>query len=825
MITPGSGTRYLCQDEERRAAIRTAIDNGVGVNGIDFLEVIDSELIGTSAEGSRQTILLVQFFSQAQLQALTPSHIRIDGGVRITPVQVRWVAVLDSIGPAGPIGVPQLVRNFLSNYRIGELPRQRLLAIGVDRPGDFSAYRLSLVQPATLIPPTGFDPRLAQLDFSFKVECPSDFDCKADATCPPSTLPQPDINYLAKDYNSFRRLMLDRFSQILPAWQERNAADLGTVLVEMLAYVGDQLSYKQDAVATEAYLGTARQRISVRRHARLVDYFLGEGVNARAWVFCEVDPNSTADGLTIGPPTRFLTRVPGKASHPILSEAKDLAKALEMGSQVFEALTSVNLRSQHNTLPLYTWSDRACCLPKGATRATVSGSFPELIAGDFLVFEEIRGPVTGDPSDADPAHRHVVRLTAVAVGSDPVAQIPVTELEWAKADALPFPLCISAEGTPDLPVTVARGNVLAVDHGLSVVNEPLPLPVIGGTAYRPRLRKGPLTRAADLPPASSPAAAFRDYTAAEAKPVAQLISQGLTWTPRADLLSSGRFDLHFVPEVDNSGSAILRFGDGVNGRTPSPADQFIARYRFGAPADGAAGLGAISHVLDGPSGILSVRNPLESFGFQRAESLDQARRFAPQAFRVQQRAITESDYARAAERHPEVQKAAAAFRWTGSWYTVFVSLDRRGGLPVDKPFIQELRSHLNQFRMAGFDLEIRPPRFVSLQIRLRACVASGFQRSAVKQALLRVLGPSEFFHPDRWTFGQSLYLSQLYRAASSVAGIAALQVTEFRRWGRPQGTELDDGVLTAAAQEILRLDNDPSRRENGLLEIVMEGGL
>ena len=70
----------------------------------------------------------------------------------------------------------------------------------------------------------------------------------------------------------------------MPDWRERHVPDIGIMLVELLAYVGDQLSYYQDAVATEAYLDTARQRISVRRHARLVDYAMHEGCNARAWV-------------------------------------------------------------------------------------------------------------------------------------------------------------------------------------------------------------------------------------------------------------------------------------------------------------------------------------------------------------------------------------------------------------------------------------------------------------------------------------------------------------------------------------------------------------
>ena len=68
--------------------------------------------------------------------------------------------------------------------------------------------------------------------------------------------------------------------------------DIGIALVELLAYVGDYLSYYPDAVATEAYLDTARERISVRRHVRLVDYFLHEGCNARAWVSIRPDNNT-----------------------------------------------------------------------------------------------------------------------------------------------------------------------------------------------------------------------------------------------------------------------------------------------------------------------------------------------------------------------------------------------------------------------------------------------------------------------------------------------------------------------------------------------------
>jgi hypothetical protein len=102
-----------------------------------------------------------------------------------------------------------------------------------------------------------------------------------------------------------------------------------------------------------------------------------------------------------------------------------------------------------------------------------------LKAGDVLIFEEMKGPKTGDPADADQKHRHAARLTRVEYGVDPlIKQIinncelstPIVEIEWAEEDKLPFPLCISAIGpAPECvllnDISVVRGNVILVDHG------------------------------------------------------------------------------------------------------------------------------------------------------------------------------------------------------------------------------------------------------------------------------------------------------------------------------------------------------------------------
>ena len=392
-----------------------------GWNGIDFLEVLDS---AAPTEADRQRFLTVHFVKPLGILALEPGNVRIEGGERTQNIKVLSTST-------------------------GVGAEAKVLTVEVDRPGDFSIYTLRLVKDALSdAVPDGVDPRLAAIEFSFKVECPSPFDCAPATVCPPETAPTPEIDYLAKDYASFRRLMLDRMAVLMPAWQERNPADLGVALVEALAYSADQLSYQQDAVATEAYLRTARKRISVRRHARLMDYFVSEGCNARTWVYFEVSADVIGSPL-IAKGAKLFTRIPGEKTL-IVDDPRIYEKA-DIGFETMESVEAFYLG--HNELNFYTWSDQRCCLTQGATGATLEGHHPNLAPGMILLFEEVLGAETGNPSDADPTRRHVVRLaSAIAKApddsplTDPVTGDEITEIVWDDEDALPFPFCLSAPG-------------------------------------------------------------------------------------------------------------------------------------------------------------------------------------------------------------------------------------------------------------------------------------------------------------------------------------------------------------------------------------------
>lgn len=856
-----SELQYFCCTDERRDAVKAHAT----LNGIDFLEVSADE-----------RSLQVHFLKDRKLDELAAApaaaHFLIEGGQRVANVRATKVTQ----------------------------PSALVLAVEVSEPGDYSVYTLRLLDVNL---DNDFDPVLSSVSFSFKISCPADFDCKAVNECPSERRQEPPIDYLAKDYASFRRLMLDRMAVLLPAWRERNPADPGIALVEMLAYVGDRLSYKQDAVATEAYLRTARQRTSVRRHARLVDYYVSDGSNARAWVQLQVSALVT---LRLRDSTGNLHRhrlltVCGD-HRPVIEEARLAAMLREHAPEVFEPLldptpegrqaldaaVDVDLLPQHNRIDFYTWGGKDCCLPAGSTSATLKDSGLELKKHDVLVFEEVLGPQTGAPQDADPGHRHAVRLTNVEQGTDPLFNQAIVRIEWSDVDALPFPLCISWTTDEDHGskaiegVSVARGNIVLADHGMSVLDEPLGmvpepqvfLPPSRGVAgrcepaervavsprFRPRLAGAPVTQQPTVlatrtqadgrrlrlrvyfDPEAPAKSAFPSDVPSSNRLVIPRVSlkdstAGEQWLPRRDLLGSASTAEDIVLEVENDLTAYLRFGDDVHGKRPASGTSFIAAYRVGNGAQGNVGAGAIHHLVtnqsDLASAVTAVRNPLPARGASDPESLEEVRKNAPVAFRRQERAVTPADYAVMTERQEDlaVQRSAARFRWTGSWRTVFVAADRTGGRPLDLAFKDTLRDRLERYRMAGHDLEVETPVYVSLEVAMSVCATADHFRNDVKQALLWVFsrnvlpdGHLGVFHPDNFTFGHPFCLSRLYEAAMGVEGVASVQISIFRRRGDKDTKALDSGVITFGPLEIGRLDNDPNFKENGIFKLEVFGG-
>ena len=890
-----------CSVPARRDKLRQA---GT-LNGIDYVEVGDD---GTS--------LCVHLFGDIP-QELGVANVRINGGERITGLRVLSVN-------------PELE---------SELHDDACLRVVLDREGDHTAYRLCLMDAASGNDPAswqaypGFDPRYACVSLHFRLDCAKTLDCVDEAPCVSPPASAPEINYLVKDYASFRQLFLDRLALNMPAWTERHVPDIGIALVEALAYAADQLSYYQDAVATEAYLGTARRRISVHRHARLVDYRMHEGCNARAFVTL-----ASSNDLSLELANLLLLVPPPGPAQPRsgIIDADQLAAARAQGALIYEPMplddmTSFDVVAAHSAIRLHTWGDELCCLPRGSTRATlVDTPSPapdappvvllaasdavaparalKLAAGDLLIFEEVLGPQTGNPADADPAHRHAVRLTDVQTSVDPLDGTLLLEVGWDPCDALPFDLCLSVRTpSPDCAwlrdVSLARGNVLLVDHGEHVrgqcASSAICTPtgsdgdypgltaalaampdactrcatlaedcwlVPGSTQYgccrcddavadvrRPPTDTGhvlpdaPLTWAEPLPP-QAPVCKLLAREPRRALPQLTVYGGALDdvlvdgtpdprwrWLPQYDLLASGPDDRHVAVEIDDDGAAHLRFGDGVLGAQPQAGDFFRTASRIGNGPAGNVGRDSIVW-LALKSGVLSAdlvpRNPLPASGGTAPESLAEVKLYAPGAFRANPlRAIVADDYARFVARAPELQGAAAALEWSGSWYAADVAVDPLGREDLPAGLARNIRAQLERYRRIGHDIEVHAARYVPLRVALFVCVQTDFLRAHVEAELrdrfgagLRRDGTPGFFHPDRLKLGAPVFPSALLAEAQSVAGVAHVEVACLVRADDAADSVPDDGVLQLAARDIARVDNDPDHPDHGSIRFTLGGG-
>ncbi|GAC1614711.1 MAG: hypothetical protein NVS4B11_00510 [Ktedonobacteraceae bacterium] len=1008
------------RNEQRREAVRQQHI----LNGIDYLETSDDLKLPPD---ERQRILYVHFIRPLEPDALISKDVSIRGGERIRDVHITGIV-------------------------IGTDERSTVLTVQVDKAGDYSIYTLTVRPSSNRL---HLDPLLSAIDFTFTTEELQDIDCEQKSVQPVDTETTPEINYLAKDFNTFRQLMLDRMTTLIPLWQERSPADLGNVLVELLAYVGDYLSYQQDVIATESYITTARRRISMRRHARLIDYYMSEGCNARVWVQLCVTQDMVKKGSVPVLPkgTQLLTQT--LDSIPALIQKEDTftyTQALSAQPEVFETMEDVDaLYKDHNLLYFYTWGAQEFSLPQGTIRATLRGYHPHLQEGDILIFQEIVGE--GEVPDqshlysgseycisalasgnADPAHRHAVRLVKVEHTTDPLGKLfypsaaeepvsdlpvqgapvvepededeiedleaeaeddetqddneppaptppvgmtnthytgetstaagesvriqlpvaatdddepteklpiiklaykedetydkqdaakepsedatsetegsrktvkleasgygetegdatqkeedkepdyslPITEIEWHSADALPFSFSLSKlAGGKAIQVSVALGNVVLADHGQTIVEEPLepivPNPTlfrvsVGGSGgdnqgvpprFQPRLKHGPLTHAVPYKPQPGPyneqnlpspvraamnwgkvdalPALFLEQTDASGKP----IEAGQPhWTPKRDLLSSDGNARNFVVEIETGGVAYLRFGDGRYGVRPKPGTQLSATYRVGNGTQGNIGANSLTHLVVtkeqsdilGNNSIKEITNPLPGIGGTEPESIENVRQHAPSTFNIQARGVTADDYVAVAIRDPRVHRAAAAMRWTGGWYTIFLALERSNNTPFTPHYKNVMSKYMERFRVAGYDIEIVAPVYVSLDIAIYIKVEDGYFRSEVEGMLYDAFnrtqpnGESGIFQRDSYTFGQPVYLSTLLAVVNAVPGIKEVQVTRFQRLGydAQQTTKaLREGVLVMDWREIARMDNDPQYPEHGMLHLTMEGG-
>jgi hypothetical protein len=789
------------------------------LTGVDFVWVNPSD----------QTDLRVYFLidpadlTPAWTDAPEPATVRIwaAGGGR-TVAEVEVVATDFVVDPSG----------------------RTYLALTTAEPGDFSIYTLHI--DSALI-----DYYFNDIEFSFKQGCPTTLDCKLaapDDGCPAAAA-DVEFNPLARDFVSLRRALLDYTAQTQPEWTHRSDADVGVMLLELMAAIGDEFNYIKDRFLREGVLDELSQRRSLRQLVRLLDYELHDGRNPSTVLELEVAAGKGAVSVDAGT-TMWAHRV-GEA--PLPFEVGEGLADLRTGDAGTPRQFAVD--EAWNSLAVHEPDGAAPRLARGATQLYLLGHVGAVAdnwaLGHMLVLHE-------DPTDGSEPKRHLVHVRECEELSDALAGVDITRVAWSDDEALPCPMVIA-----DMSV---KANVVPATAGQSFEEF---FSVRGdGTVADVVEREGPLDLAADrrnpvfrysprecealglgwLGPlhASVPELELQEVDSVGSQ--AWIPSRAWTW--RRTLLDSIADDAHFTVEdgtwrriigfrqptgedvvhqdwAANSGYTI-RFGDGEFGLIPADGTVFRVRYRSGPGSTANVGAGTIVHLWNPGGGeapidpdLSAVSNPFDVSDGVDPEDMQRAKFLAPVAFRHDTwSATTPLDYQRIAETLGWVQRANASFRWTGSWLTVFVAADPKRAFAMSAAQSAELEDLMDRVRQVGRDVHVVEPDYIDLDLDIELCLRSGFYAGQVEAAVLATLtGLDGFFGPDNYTFGTPLRRSALEAAIQSIPGVRAVEMISLRAREKTGWIEFDDAVFEVGSEQILRVVNDPRVPEQGTVVV------
>src|SRR3984957_8180 len=768
------------------------------LNGIDFVDV----------PTSGQPVLLVHFLNAVALPG-TVTNPQITGGETIATVGVNPIddATDWSFDPEG----------------------RPILQLTAQAVGDFSLYTLSLTSPK-------LDQYYSATVFSFRPNCNTNLDCDAPAPpCPPLTGNPPPIEYLAKDFLSFRQALLDFSALRYPEWQERAEADFGMMFLEALSGMADDLSYTQDRGAAEATLQTATQRRSIVRQARLVDYEPRPATSST--LLLQFNVNTGAVALPAGVQVTGVT-------------PNGQTVVFETGAGLADTSTYPVSQMWNNSIVPYVWDVSQACLEAGATAVWVAGHGYGFTVGMALLID------TTAQFPADPPTREIVHVVTVAEQTDELLSNPVTYLTWDASEALQY--------DHDLTRTLVAGNLIPATQGARFSESFAILTPPTGSPFMPLaiVRTGPNSTPTSFAPmylyslANTPMAWLAPDAATSPTPEIILMGQptsgpAVQWPWYVSLLQAEQYDAGFtldqtsyIPIATNSDGTIsydydgdsgdtIRFGDENFGTVPDPGTVFQVQYRTSSGAAGNLAADAITGFNSATGlNIASVTNPFAATGGADEESDLTVQRLAPQAFRANRyNAVLASDYAAAAQTLPWVERAGTVFRWTGSWLTVFTTADPEGSEQIAPAEQLQLIQLLNRRRLAGYESYCPAPVYVSVDLEVSVCalptVFNADVQTAVQTALSAAKNPdgtTGFFYVDNFTFGQPLERSALEAAIQNAYGVAGVESILYRQRGIiADYIPLPDEV-TIQPNQILRVDNDPSRPERGSLLVYVDGG-
>jgi len=800
------------------------------LNGIDFILVSLIPNVHSS-----KALLEIHFFNNNHITDLADANFK---NVFIISGGYRFIAG-SAIGQIKVTAVESLQN----------APNSLMLT--VEPIGDYSTYTLTINHDF-------IDPLFNEIDFKFRPGC-FNIDCSPEWVTAKKPEVEPSIDYFAKDFDSFKHTLINAMSQRIPGWQPTSEANFDIVLLELISASADELSDYQDRVMNEAYIDTAKKRVSIARLARLMDYHIYQGNQSDTKLAIEIGEKYEDVKLKLGKEDGFEVYSEGQNIQKFLTKEKVQEERESSGFILTNEIKDEQLLLKSlNNISLYTWDDSITTLSAGDVSADLffensidaKSAICNINDGiiKYLLIQEILNPQTGNETDYNPNHRQILKLLrdedhkAILVKDPLNTDANIVRVFWDETDKLKFNYCFTIEdynGKKVSNITLFYGNIVTIFHGTLIkitfkspkYPPPNHLPLNSNFSYFEDLVQGIFicSLPEDLPIAYLNTSIGGSDVPSQS--TLQVTVNGEYWQEAPDLVHSSENHNHFVLETDENNQSILRFGDGINGKRIQDTDEIVCYYQIGKGTDGNIGSDTL---IDFDKKkfpfIKKCWNPFNVTNGRDAEPIEEIIRKVPEAYKIKQlRAVTLKDYEQIVEKIPGVSKAAAKYMWTGSWRTVQIAVDPIGKTTLDRNLVNRIAASLDATKLIGEDYEIRLPEYVPLEIHVSFCVHSDYWTEDVLKVVEAEFsdgythdGKVAFFNPDIWTFGQELRASQIIGRIQSVQGVDYVIDIQMNRWNQP--TSGIPGIIKIRPNEVIKVKNNPSHMEEGFIDFKAKGG-
>ena len=263
-----------------------------------------------------------------------------------------------------------------------------------------------------------------------------------------------------------------------------------------------------------------------------------------------------------------------------------------------------------------------------------------------------------------------------------------------------------------------------------------------------------------------------------------------------------------VVYLDNY-KAKLVFGDGSNGKSPTPNSSYIVTYRVGGGTRGNVPNAFVNSVLEGatydanPSSVRVTQSQM-STGGSEAETVAHAKKYGPLSFKQQDRLVSLEDYTSFASNYVgpagSVAKAVASTRKafsSANIIDIFV-LEKATDTQLQKAsisFKNGLLTAIEPKKMVTDDVVISDGLIRTLDLIITAHVdrsLQGLEKSIVANVSQSV---REYFMSDALDFGDSIIFADLMKTVFGIPEVRFAEINNF------------DENITVGFNEVIQLNN------------------